>query len=206
MYKWLIAIALFTMTLSGSTTYKPIGLKVTSFKINVEEVQNGDLIFRSGNSLVSEVVRAMDTQKTYSHVGILLKSNGNLNVIHTEPASKVAIVEPIESFISFEKADSIGVFRLKEIEAKKRDLIAEIAKEFATNNTPFDAFFDLNTEHTLYCTELVWQAISKAGVKWAKISNGYLTNDFQGKDYILPSMLLKDQYVHTILERQIEGN
>ena len=132
--------------------------------VNDPRLQHGDLICRSGVGFWSEYFRSHnDTDKRFSHIGVvIITADGKRSVIHAEAndftGSGTVFQEPLYDFAG--KALSIGVFRLKNVDASR--FAAAAAKRLGT---PFDWQFDLETSDRLFCTELIQTALLDAGSK-----------------------------------------
>jgi len=127
----------------------------------------GDLIFRKGRDLVSQLVLSQGVSTQFSHVGIVIKHEGIISVIHSLPenvtVSSGVQVEPFSSFTSIENASDIAIYRL----IKENPKVIKKVKEYALQQIgkPFDTNFLLSTDNSMYCTELIVKAYSTAGVE-----------------------------------------
>lgn len=54
-------------------------------KIPIEKLQAGDIAFRRGESIASEVVLYNDIDGRYSHVGLVVETDSGLMVAHSVP-------------------------------------------------------------------------------------------------------------------------
>ncbi|MDX9799157.1 MAG: YiiX/YebB-like N1pC/P60 family cysteine hydrolase [Bacteroidales bacterium] len=124
-------------------------------------IQTGDLVFREGESVVSNVVKGVDRNSSYSHVGLVIWFDSSWQVVHAVPneskkgeKDKVKI-EPLGVFFATDKALSGGVYRL-DLEAKDTIIICNKVKEIMARNPLFDTSMDLQDTNSFYCTELVW--------------------------------------------------
>ena len=136
-------------------------------ELRTEELSNGDIIFRTGRDLVSSLVLTQGDAAQFSHVGVILKQEEKISVVHSLPedtnsASGVQ-VEALTAFTSFDNASNFAVYRLKGIDSKVRSKVTEYILQQV--GKPFDADFLLSTDDRMYCTELVVKAFSIAGVE-----------------------------------------
>lgn len=158
-----VLIAGVTHDSKGHYLSKPLIIPAKDF------FRDGDLIFRKGKGFFSGFFSSAGKGKTpYSHGGLIKIMGNGVFVIHTEASELTGIgsakIEPIEVFLDNDNAFSGALFRLKdnpEVYGKKA---AKVAGAFLQAHIPFDTAFDLKTEDSLYCTELVWLAYKKAGV------------------------------------------
>jgi len=134
----------------------------------IDHLRNGDLIFRSGISRDSHLIKAFDPGASYSHVGLIDLRDGNAYVIHIEPGETVDDStikrEPLDEFLAPRKADGFAVFHVVPADdARARDAI-QVALGYASRRVVFDRDFDLETRDTMYCSELVWRAYLESGL------------------------------------------
>lgn len=174
--------------------------------VALPELQPGDLIFRRGRSLESRAVLLADPEAVFSHVAIVLGSGSRQRVAHSIPrgddgAGGFVRADRIEEFLSWENASSAGVFRLSSNEPDIARAAARAAERFVAAAVPFDDRFDLEEQHRLYCTELVWAAYLEAGVDLSEGRRELL--DFplvQKGAYLLPGTLTQSSKL-----KQLEG-
>ena len=166
-------------------------------------LQNGDLVFRKGRSVESQMVLFSDQESDYSHVGIVYMIEGEAYVIHTVPDELESSIdyikmEKIEEFFNSEKASKGSVLRTKTEYISFALLAAQKAKCFYDRKIIFDDAFDLKTEDKLYCTELVWKAYQENGVDLVQGKFDKLFLPISKGDMIFPSSLLKSHYLNEI--------
>lgn len=177
----------------ASSSYQPIS-------IDAELLRPGDLIFRKGSSMVSNIVRLVDGGVVYTHVGIIAVIDGNLVVVHSVPAENrdqkdMVRIEALDDFIRPERASAIAVYRPKR---ELGDSVPQFASDYALNkalqNTPFDAGFCLSDTNRLYCTELIWRAYLASGIDICDEQFDMLSISLGKGPYILPSRLVHSPY------------
>lgn len=178
---------------------KPKGLPL---RYDVKMFETGDLIFRRGRSLVSQIVLSADGASSYSHVGIIKIIGGSAFVAHTTtdepPSEDVARVEPLDVFLRDDRASAAAVYRLKGSAQHFTARAVEAALSFAEKRIPFDDGLDLNTTDKLYCTEMVWRAYLAAGLDLVDGRFDRLNFPMSKEFYLLPSSLLKSEWVEMI--------
>ncbi len=130
-------------------------------------LQTGDLVFREGESIESNVVKGVDRNSSYSHIGLVIWLDSSWQVVHAVPneskkneKDKVKI-EPLGVFFATDKALSGGVYRL-DLNAKDTIIIYNKVKEIMERSPLFDASMDLQDTNSFYCTELVWHIFRTA--------------------------------------------
>ena len=166
-------------------------------------LKNGDLVFRKGRSIESQVVLISDRASSYSHVGVIYILNNTPYVIHTTPDESsddidYVKMEKLSDFFSSEKASRGSIFRLKEQYSNSAKLAALNAKSFFDDKIIFDDAFDIKSEDKLYCTELVWKAFNKIGIDLIQGKFNKLFLPFVKGFVILPSSLLNSYYLEEI--------
>ncbi len=138
----------------------------TNHLIQKNELAEGDLVFRAGHDMISQIVLSQSDDPIFSHVGILIKHQNTWFIVHSIPktssSSSGVILEILDDFISPENALRVGFFRHKNL--KKDNLLL---KEFLLQQIgkPFDSSFLLSDDSRYYCSELVLKALAKAGIQ-----------------------------------------
>ena len=164
---------------------------------------HGDLIFRSGTSLDSRLIRVVDRASRYSHVGMVDLSDGVVHVVHIEPGNDDVDGhvrrEPLRDFLGDEKASGYAVYRVSGADDGRAAAAVRAALDYQAAGVTFDRRFDLETPATMYCTELVWRAYLAAGLDLTR-------GDLQGTFPLGPqravrlSSLLRSPHVSLIVE------
>jgi len=131
---------------------------------DLNQLQNGDLIFRTGSGFVSDFARNFSKHdKRFSHVGIIAITTTTINVIHSvhddEKQYNGVVTEPVAAFL--QASSNWAVYRLP-LTPLQQNRLTQSAQRFAKQKIPFDSKFDLMTTQNFYCTELIWHAAHKA--------------------------------------------
>lgn len=165
---------------------------------NEWQLEEADLVFRTGRSLASRVVLASDTEGYYSHIGIIVKHNNSFYVAHAVPGESQpnepdrVKIESLPNFFNSDKAKSGCIMRLH-INNSEKHQIAQYAVQKAKCGTLFDHLYDLGDTARLYCTELVWMAYQSAGIDITNNTRKYINfSKFKG-DMIFPSHIQKNE-------------
>ncbi len=117
----------------------------------------GDLIFQTSRSAQSQAIQAA-THSPYSHVGIILRHNGKLEVL--EAISRVTFT-PLEEWILRGEGGSFVLKRLKNGAALDAEGLQRLEKAaVAFLGRPYDLTFEWSDD-CLYCSELVWKAFER---------------------------------------------
>ena len=163
-----------------------------------EILSTGDLIFRRMHGLASQYVDLLDREGEFSHVGMISvpPNSDQVFVIHVQPENPSTVQqETIQDFL--QGARTFAIYRLTEAGAFA-DLAVSRAMEWL-GERDFDLKFDLETDHTLYCTELVWKAYLYAGID---ITGGELNHVnfpfLETKVVILPSSFFESGLVSQV--------
>ncbi|NNG28011.1 MAG: hypothetical protein HKM87_10825 [Ignavibacteriaceae bacterium] len=170
----LVSVLLFTIILvfasySFINSYSSSSIQNSLSAVSKLNLQNGDLIFRRGTSIESQVVLLTDKESEYSHVGMIYKINGEAYVLHTVPKENdddpgYIKFESIEEFLSERKAARVGIYRLIQNFSEKINIASSYAYNCYIKNYRFDNNYDLESDKELYCTELIWKAYMQAGI------------------------------------------
>jgi hypothetical protein len=167
------------------------------------ELQKGDLIFRRGRSIESQIVLLSDGNSDYSHVGIIYIKNKKPFVIHSVPAEngeeyELIKMESVGAFLSKDKATRFAVFRLEDTLMN----ITATASDFAYNcylrKYCFDNQYDLLSDKKLYCTELIWKAYKNAGLDIVQNRLHDINLIFINKKMIMPSSLIESKFLKRV--------
>jgi hypothetical protein len=168
-----------------------------AWMVNHVTLQSGDLVFRRGKSLVSEAVLLADRNSSYSHVGMVLDVNGRKYVIHSVPeetkgsGNKIKF-ERLASFLSYENASHAAVFHLAGISRSALRNSISWACQACIKQIPFDNEYRLETDNSLYCTELVWKSYRYGGIDLTAGQPDELGLPFMKGRIILPGTLLQN--------------
>jgi hypothetical protein len=168
-----------------------------------ESLRSGDIIFRRGPSLESEVLMSMDGAADFSHVGVVLRERDETFVIHVvtrEGGPDVTKREPIHDYLRADRATAAMAYRLIDDNPSRIAHAVEAAGEYVERQAPFDGDFDLTSEHALYCTELVWRAYQSAGVDLVDESLPQPTTSLIKHPILWPSILLHSKHLTAVWE------
>lgn len=168
------------------------------YNFNQELLCTGDIVFRRGNSFVSNVVLTADKSGEYSHIGILIQYGGEIMVAHAVPG------EDKEEFLKAEKVDTffeskkalIGCVCRFSLSNTQRDILNTKAIHLINSKILFDHQYNTSDSTKMYCTEFVWNVYRSLGLD---ISLGVRSNinlGFVKSDVIFPSQI----YHHPQLE------
>ena len=115
----------------------------------------GDLVFRRGGSLSSRAVVMADTDKGYSHIGMVVDSAGKAMIVHAVPYEpdfkgdfdRVKLETPQRFFLS-DRAIVGEVRRLEDWRLAKRASLKALA--YYKRHTAFDHDYNTNDSTKVY--------------------------------------------------------
>lgn len=168
-------------------------------------LKNGDLIFRRGLSIESDLVCLAEKESTYSHVGMIMRIHQKPYVIHSVPgeagqAKEFIRLEPVADFLSPAKASHFGFYRALAGDSAAAEA-ARQAYLFYQKHYVFDNDYDLTTESSLYCTELIIKAYNNAGIFFDDITPSRFRYLLGEKNIILPGTIIKSKSFFRILNQ-----
>jgi len=130
-------------------------------EVRHESLKTGDLLFcGTGSDGLSKAIDAVTTTggNNYSHVGILVKSEGSFTVLHAYPEKGVC-EETLDSFVTQRKRQDIiiDVYRISELPAES--LENAVINSRKVIGEPYNFTYRLH-DSGYYCSELVYEAFS----------------------------------------------
>jgi hypothetical protein len=171
--------------------------------IDKTKLLEGDLVFRMGRGTSSQAVNFVDKERSYSHIGILIKDSlDEWFVIHAVPGEseetggvEVVKCDPLLRFFGHDRTVSGVVMRFDSIE-EISDQIIRKSKDFFDQKFLFDHNYLLSDDSKLYCTELIHLIFLSVGVD---LSEGRRhTVPLFKEPIIFPSDILKNQRLREI--------
>lgn len=124
-------------------------------------LHSGDLVLRQGTGFWGAVFSRLNSRdRRYSHVGIVVQSQGRWQVVHAEAddfahEGRVRL-DDWSDFAA--KARALALLRVDDDRDAGRR-IAAAALEMHQARLAFDFRFDLANSGAVYCTELAWRAM-----------------------------------------------
>jgi len=185
MKKFLFLIFIFALVYTACSSKRKNALETIAF-------QEGDLVFRKGVSVKSQVVLHADSSGIYSHTGIVVLKDSVFQVVHITPGEREngeqvdkIKIEAISDFWRKDKAKHGAVYRLKDNSSGKE--AAQQALRLLQKGILFDHDYQLNDTTEMYCTELVWYAYLQAGKDISFGKRSELNMPIYSGVYIFPS-------------------
>jgi hypothetical protein len=105
-----------------------------------------------------------ETEKLYSHTGMIVESAGQKLVAHIAPEEgKTDTIQyiPIDSFINPAKHVSCALYRYN-LSKDERANLSKAIEDFKASQVHFDHLYDLKTDDVMYCSEMITKALKKA--------------------------------------------
>lgn len=172
--------------------------------IPVEKFLSGDIAFRRGESMVSEVVMYNDVDGKYSHVGIVVETDSGLMIVHSVPGENrnspdydLIQMETVEKYFAPEVAEKGEILRM-DLDSVQRSLLNNFALEKVCQKVPFDHNYDLSDTTKLYCTELLQHLYAKIGVDLAQGRITAINVPGMTNDYLMPSDIYHNDKLKSI--------
>ncbi|WP_284336121.1 YiiX/YebB-like N1pC/P60 family cysteine hydrolase [Comamonas sp. NoAH] len=156
----------------------------------------GDLIFRAGTEGVSHAVMAVD-QGLYSHVGLLIGTPENWQVVHATPSERrgtpdAVVLDDLAFYLDAQRASGFQVMQVHGVSATQRQQVVNWALGQKGRR-----FHMLDRTLGTYCTTLVWDAWQHAGldlqVHFTQVSLPLLSGS-----YLLPSALAASPHLRAL--------
>lgn len=158
----------------------------------VEILADGDLAFRRGTGLLSQVVTSASKDGVYSHIGILKKIDNEWFVIHAVPDEPDFEGDPdrvkMDSLSRFFAADRAvrGMIARVTDDSLAASKAAAIAWKMARERVLFDHDYDLTDTSRMYCSELVEFAYRETGICLSEGRRTQINVPAMGGTYLMP--------------------
>ncbi len=157
------------------------------------KVRRGDLLFRRGRSLSSNIVLRADSSGSFSHVGLAVEIDGKVIVAHAVPTGEIPEtikIETISEFFDSNIAEAGAVYRYR-VDSVALDSVCSRALDLVYSGIEFDNYYDTENQDKLYCTEFIWEAFKVIDIDISELRRTRLNLGFAKSDIILPSHLLE---------------
>ncbi len=164
-----VAVLLFAACTQTQSSSAPLSAREAAVLQNLDGLKKnaapGDLVVRLGDDLLSYQIRFMnEKEQLWSHAGIVMEMGGKKVVAHITPdeAEKDGIqYAPIDSFLAPQKNLSCALYRYDFTPAERDSFVATI-NGFHSSGMHFDRLYQLNTDSTMYCSEMISKAARMA--------------------------------------------
>lgn len=151
------------LLLTLSTGFTTAGRSDNPALLQDVALQSGDVVLRHGNGLWSDLFARLNSRDTrFSHAGVVVHDGLTWYVVHAEADNlgRNGTVRMDEWAVFAEHAQQLALLRVSDSGAAART--AEAALAMHREALPFDFSFDLTRLDAVYCSELVWRALSQA--------------------------------------------
>jgi len=143
-------------------------------------LQDGQLITRSDNDFESLIMQNFSRrERVYSHSGIVFKEDSGYVVYHCmggeENPDGAFKKDPFDSFVNPLQKTGFGIFQYQ-LSVLEADKMHTILKKDYESKIPFDATFNLKTDDSLYCSEMIYKALKQATGNKITLPSSYIDN------------------------------
>lgn len=142
--------------------------KVLGSEIDTDKIEDFDLILSQGQSVQSKLVGLLNlSMDDYSHIGILIKENNKVFVLHSTPdGTKMNGIrfDDLQTFIDLSDVSGYKVLRYQNISTALSQKLRIEFSRYKSIQAPFDYDFDNFDNKKIYCSELVWLIFKNSGL------------------------------------------
>ena len=165
----LLGLAACSSSTPAQTAALPLSGPVAEVIVRQHLLQDGDLVFRRGRDVMSEMVLSRQAGSRFSHVGMVVTDGQDRRVIHAmpdEPGQPGGVrEETLVDFLAPTVAGDAAVYRVSALDDTVRQRLHTYL--LAQRGKPFDYDFAQSTPERLYCSELVISVLEQAGLTLA---------------------------------------
>ncbi|MBR4775272.1 MAG: hypothetical protein IK008_04155 [Bacteroidales bacterium] len=137
----------------------------------LEEMREGDLVFRRGRSLSSHAVMIAEKDGRYSHIGMLVKDGGTWKVVHSVPDEEEfdgdfdrVKMDDLSVFFSADRASKGSFVHTALMDSARIADLCQTAIRMARDSVRFDHDYNTDDPSELYCTEFIWRLYAREGI------------------------------------------
>ncbi|HMT28224.1 MAG TPA: YiiX/YebB-like N1pC/P60 family cysteine hydrolase [Bacteroidia bacterium] len=159
--------------------------------------KTGDLVFRQGKGLVSELFRKTSKRDPrFSHAGVLVIENNVPFVFHVigseENAGPAFRKELLSHFCSKSSINSYAVYR-NSLLTNREIPVRNYLNNLSNSHIVFDEQFNLDSDSQLYCSEMIYKLIRQVSGKSIPLSS------YNGDEYVALDDLYFDAEYNQLL-------
>lgn len=148
--------------------------------VEADSMRSGDLVCRLGNGYFSGIFRRFSGEsERFSHIGVFHREGDSCFVIHADADELNGVgsvrMESLAEFLRQSHDHQFYRFAVDSI----RCGVDSIALGYFRQGIPFDNRFDLTSDSSLYCTEMVAVAINRATQGDSTIPPFSISNSFR---------------------------
>lgn len=132
----------------------------------IDSIGHAALAFRKGNDITSNMLAQLNiTDKRFSHIGICFVEEGKAMVYHSLGAeygtNQFLRKDDAATFFNLENNMAIGFAKMN-LSSSEIDTLHQLLQNWYAQKIPFDMSFNLQTDDSLYCSEMVAKALMTA--------------------------------------------
>ncbi len=162
----LTALAVFHQSAVPHTVAMPAAHAQAAPALPEQLFSNGDIVLRHGIGLVSEVFASFSqTEKKYSHAGIVSIEHGHAYVYHTMGGSDNALGtcrrDRLAYFCRPVACSAMAVYRYDAEPTALASMVQQAQAHYRAQ-LQFDEAFDLDTDAQMYCSEFIYKVTTRA--------------------------------------------
>jgi hypothetical protein len=164
----------------------------------IHELHSGDMVLRSGKGFISDMFRKFNQSGApWSHAGILIWENSEWQVYHImgdagDSLSRIR-KEPLRSFCNSHSNNGYAIYRNSGI-VQNETVIKSYLDSLSDIAVRFDHHFNLKDDGFMYCTELVYKTMLRAGFDNIPLSQ------LEGENYVAIDNLYRHSNISKITE------
>jgi uncharacterized protein YycO len=166
---------------------------------DINSLKNYDLIITSGQSVHSKLLNLFRfSNQNYSHIGIVLKENNNIYVLHSTPDGtndNGIRYDDLQSFIDLSFVNYYKILRFDTLTNIQN--IQKKIEHYKKSKYPFDYKFDNKNKDEIYCSELIYDIYKEQGLEINKLNLDVA---------IHPKLFLTITGLISIIERKYTAN
>ena len=168
------------LTTTDNSSKKENTETLLSIKQSKLFLKDGDLVTRSDDDFESLTLQNFSQKdRTYSHSGIAFKEDSGFMIYHSmaglENPNGACRKEPFDSFVNPVKKTGFGIFQYQLSTAETERLHLVLQQNYQSKK-PFDMSFNLKTDDSLYCSEMIAKGLQHATNGRIKIPTSFLHN------------------------------
>jgi hypothetical protein len=125
--------------------------------------QTGDLLLRSGDDMLSYQIKTLnETERLYSHSGLIIEQGGQKWVAHITPDSthldSIQLIS-IDSFVNPQLNNACALYRYR-LSGPEKSRIPYLIDSLRAAHVRFDRYYQLSTNDKMYCSEMIAKTIA----------------------------------------------
>lgn len=149
-------------------------------------LRNADILLLGSSTWRGRLLKMLDRQSDYLHVGMIDLCNGDTYLIHADPQHGCVVRDCLSEYLESNKVERALLLRVQ-CEEELSEMAIAFAREQSLANRKFDNAFRYGEGNGFYCTELVLLAWNAANIE--------LLPDVRTGDRVFPSRLLESKFV-----------